>query len=113
MVNGRGLSFSVRASSISAAVLEPPSLAPTNRNSRKSLVSKWLPMMMRSGRVPGSVAMMFAILTLPSGVRPSNGCSTALMPIAARVEMMYWRVFTFAGVPETRGPISTMSRMWP
>ena len=55
--------------------------------------------------------MTLAILTGPSGVRASNGCSAALMPIAPSVEMMYCRVFALAGVPDTRGPISTRSRM--
>ena len=110
-VKVRGRSLSTRASSSNAPVLEPPSLAPTKVKSRKSFVSKWLARMMRSGREPGRVATTLAIATVPSGVRASNGCSVALIPIAPSVEMMYWRVATLAGVPDTRGPISTNSRM--
>ncbi len=65
-------------------MLDPPSLAPTKRNSRNSFVSKWLARMIRSGRVPGSVAITLAIATVPSGVRASNGCSVALMPGGSR-----------------------------
>ena len=78
MKRGFGRAFSTRASSSRAAVLEPPSLAPTNRNSLMGLVSKWLAMTMRSGRSPGSVATMLAIFTRPTGVDASKGCSTAL-----------------------------------
>ena len=59
-------------------MLDPPSFAPTNRNSSIGLVSKWLASRIRSGRSPGSVAVMLAIFTRPTGVVASKACSLAL-----------------------------------
>src|SRR5688500_3752620 len=56
------------------------------------------------------VPMMFTILTGPSGVAPSNGCSAVLMPSAVSCAVMYWRVLALAGEPDGRGPIASCCR---
>ena len=111
MVKGScGRALSTRASSSRAAVLEAPSLAPTNRNSLNSLVSKWLASTMRSARRPGMVAIRLTILIGPIGVVAVHACSTALMPMAASVLVMYSRFLRLPAEPDGRGPIATCWR---
>ena len=111
MVSGFLRAFSTRASSSRNAALDPPSLAPTNRNCAEQLrvvVAGDDDAVLAARRE--SWRSRFTMWTLPSGVWSSHACSTTVTPTAASCSLMYLRVCSMAGEPAGRGPIATSCR---